>query len=166
MHTIHSHSVLKLQGGGISWGEWTASRAGGRALYPTLVKRWPHVQRGASPHDLHPPAPRRPWHRPLHSSTILGVHAAIRDCSALGGRADAAVPLTPDDEGAEDTEFLRAMKAAATDFLRRNTTQKLFQPDRNTLTKQVWHCAPPSPPKDALEGGPPGRLANAQPLSP
>ena len=100
-------------------------------------------------------------HRPLHTSTLLGIHTAIKDCSQLetshvdgteswtrtgiragcSPRHSASVSAkasagTPSCEG-EDHPFLSRMKAAATEYLRHNTRQSLQQPDRNILTKQV-----------------------------
>ena len=90
-------------------------------------------------------------HRPLHTSTILGIHSAVKDCSQLQGLEGGApssctmssVSLsrnvnTPSPN--DDHEFLSGMKYAATDYLRHSTKQNVQQPDRNILTKQV--CRP------------------------
>ena len=122
-------------------------------------------------------------HRPLHPSTVLGVRTAVRDCSQLeAGRAPrkAEGPSSPrspasssrssgtgsdtpgsdeQEDLAADQEFLRAMKAAATDYLRQNRQQYLNQPYRSILTKQVLRGAlgceelRRSPPSPALVAG-------------
>ena len=78
-------------------------------------------------------------HRPLHSSTLLGVEAPVRYCVLEGAGGGGGVAQNPlrFDAVVDDQAFLGAMKSAATDYLRRNTKQNLFQPERNILTKQV-----------------------------
>ena len=100
-------------------------------------------------------------HRPLHTSTVLGVRTAVRDCSDLGagaacGKAEPSSPMSPlsprspnssmsrctsspssQEDVVADEDFLCAMKAAATDYLRRNRQQHLNSPHRMILSKQV-----------------------------
>ena len=79
--------------------------------------------------------------RPLHVSTVLGGHTAAKDASPRG-RMAARQPSAHADGDEEGAEFLCAMKAAAMDYLQKNTSQPLSNPDRNRLTKQVievWH---------------------------
>ena len=79
-------------------------------------------------------------YQPLHTSAVLGVHTAVRDCSRLDdkdGYVRTRRLVNDEPVTAEVNSFLSAMKAAAMDYLRRNTKQFLLQPDRNCLTKQV-----------------------------
>ena len=125
---------------------------------PTPIPRPPHPLPPTPAHPHPPPNPRPPppppplppptpahphppgsiasvvyLHRPLHPSTVFGVHTAVKDCSHLNGPTEhQRMSRTFTDDNIQDNygnpEFLAAMEAAATDYLRRNTVQNLYQP--------------------------------------
>ena len=77
-------------------------------------------------------------YRPLHISTVLGGHSAVKDCSLDPGLGPTPRPASEPGSCEEaGSEFLSAMKVAAMDYLQSNTEQHLANPDRNHLTKQV-----------------------------